>query len=73
MLKRIPEWVDDREDVESLLARGYGPDDRPPGKVRGTIATAGEIAPLHDAAGVETIILTAESREFQPTTKAITV
>lgn len=59
LLKRVPEWIDDREDVESLLARGRGPDNRPPGGFRGYFATVGEIAPLHEAAGFETIVLAA--------------
>jgi SAM-dependent methyltransferase len=59
LLKKVPEWIEDSESVESLLARGCRPDDRPPGGFRGYFARVGEIAPLHEEVGFATILLAA--------------
>lgn len=55
VLKDIPEWIDDPADPRALLATGHRPVDQPPGGFRGYFALAGELAPLHQRAGFETI------------------
>jgi hypothetical protein len=55
MLKKVPEWIEDQADVQSLLARGRGPDDAPRGGFRGYFAHVSEIAPLHQSVGFETL------------------
>lgn len=59
IMKNIPEWINDQESVESLLARGRRPDGRPPGGFRGYFARVGEIVPLHEEVGFETILIAA--------------
>ena len=55
LIKNIPDWIEDRAEVRSLLAEGRRPDDAPPGGFRGYFATVPEIAPLHEAIGFETL------------------
>lgn len=57
LLKNIPEWIEDQTNVRSLLENGRRPDDAPRGGFRGYFAEVAEIAPLHEAAGFETITL----------------
>ncbi|MCB9134451.1 MAG: class I SAM-dependent methyltransferase [Anaerolineales bacterium] len=57
LIRKVPEWIEYRADVESLFARGRGDDNAPPGSFRGYFATVGEITPLHEGVGFETIKL----------------
>jgi len=57
LIRKVPDWIEYRADVESLFKRGRGADNAPPGSFRGYFATAGEIAPLHESMGFETIKL----------------
>lgn len=57
LIKNVPEWIEDQEEVQSLLAAGRRPDHYPRGGFRGYFAEVDEIAPLHEAAGIETITL----------------
>jgi SAM-dependent methyltransferase len=59
LMKDLPEWIDDRPKVHSLLSDGKRPEGYPPGGFRGYFATVPEIAPLHEAAGFETLTLAA--------------
>ena len=57
LIKRLPAWIEEREEVRSVMERGKDPDDYPRGGFRGYFALASEIAPLHEAAGFETLAL----------------
>jgi SAM-dependent methyltransferase len=57
LMRNVPEWIEEREEVRSVLARGRDPEDYPPGGFRGYFARADEIPPLHAAAGLEMLAL----------------
>ncbi len=57
LMRRMPEWIEHREEVRSLLERGRRPDDQPRGGFRGYFARVLEIKPLHEALGLQTIVL----------------
>ena len=57
LLKNVPEWIDDQEEVQSILEHGKDPDHYPEGGFRGYFAQVSEITPLHERIGFETIIL----------------
>ena len=59
LIKDLPEWIEDGPKVQSLLEKGRRPDGYPPGGFRGYFAQLPGIAPLHEAAGFETITLAA--------------
>jgi SAM-dependent methyltransferase len=55
LIKNLPAWIEEQEEVRWLLERGKRPDDSPPGGFRGYFAQISEIAPLHEAIGFETL------------------
>lgn len=57
LLRRMPEWIERGEEVRFLLDRGRRPDDQPRGGFRGYFVRASEIRPLHEALGIQTIVL----------------
>ncbi len=57
LMKRMPAWIEREAEVRSLLDHGRRPDDAPRGGFRGYFARAAEIAPLHEACGIETAVL----------------
>lgn len=57
LLRRTPEWIKRGDEVRSLLDKGRRPDDAPKGGFRGYFARVSEIGPLHEACGIETIVL----------------
>ncbi len=57
LMRRMPEWIERGEEVRSLLDRGRRPDDQPRGGFRGYFARVSEIRPLHEALGIQTIVL----------------
>jgi SAM-dependent methyltransferase len=57
LMRRMPEWIERREEVQWLLQRGRRPDDQPRGGFRGYFARVSEIRPLHEALGIETLAL----------------
>lgn len=57
LLRTMPEWVERRHEVRSLLERGRRPDDQPRGGFRGYFARVCEIRPLHEALGIQTVLL----------------
>lgn len=56
-LKRTPHWIERDAEVRSIMAHGRDPEDRPGKGFRGYFATFDEIAPLHEQAGFETLVL----------------
>lgn len=57
LMKDVPEWIEDQEEVRSILEHGKDPDHYPEESFRGYFAQVSEIPPLHEAIGFETIIL----------------
>jgi S-adenosylmethionine-dependent methyltransferase len=57
LIKNLPYWIEDQDEVRSILGRGRRADDTRRGGFRGYFAHAAEIAPLHEAAGLETIVV----------------
>ena len=57
LMKRMPDWIERREEVRSLVGRGRRPDDQPRGGFRGYFARVSEIRPLHEALGIRTLVL----------------
>jgi SAM-dependent methyltransferase len=57
LLKDHPGWIQDQDEVRSILERGRDPHDFPHGGFRGYFALASEIAPLHEALGCESLVL----------------
>lgn len=57
LLKNIPEWIEYKGVVRSILSMGKDPDDWPKGGFRGYFATVDEITPFHESVGFETIKL----------------
>ncbi len=57
LIKNTPDWIEDQAEVHSLLERGRGRDDAPRGGFRGYYVRVGEVVPLHEAIGLETIVL----------------
>lgn len=57
LMRRIPEWIEQSEEVRSLLDHGRRLDDQPRGGFRGYFARVSEIRPLHEALGIQTIAL----------------
>ncbi len=56
-IRRTPAWIERKEEVRSLLDQGRRPDDQPRGGFRGYFAHVSEIKPLHEAFGLQTIVL----------------
>lgn len=57
LLKNVPHWIEDREEVQAILADGRDPNHFPRGGFRGYFAKISEIAPLHESIGFETLTL----------------
>jgi SAM-dependent methyltransferase len=57
LMKRMPEWIERGEEVRFLLEKGRRPDDLPRGGFRGYFARVSEIKPLHEALGIQTLVL----------------
>jgi SAM-dependent methyltransferase len=58
LMKKLPDWIENQEQVRYLLEKGRRPDHAPrDGGFRGYFAKASEIAPLHETLGFETLAL----------------
>jgi len=57
LIQRAPQWIEDQEHVRSMLAHGKRPDSSPRGGFRAYFAYASELAPLHEALGIESIVV----------------
>lgn len=55
LMKDNSGWIENQEEVRSVLERGKSPDDFPRGGFLGYFAKVSEIAPLHEAIGFETL------------------
>jgi S-adenosylmethionine-dependent methyltransferase len=57
LLRNVPGWIEDGDEVRGILDVGRDPDHYPKGGFRGYFATIGEIRPLLEQAGLETLVL----------------
>lgn len=57
LMKNMPAWIEEREEVCTILHQGKDPHHYPRGGFRGYFARLEEITPLHEAAGFETLVL----------------
>lgn len=57
LLKNVPQWIEERVEVRSVMERGMDPEHYPRGSFRGYFAKVSEIAPLHEQMGFETVLL----------------
>lgn len=57
LIKRVPHWIEERAHVRSMLENGRRPDGSPRGGFRGYFAHPSEMAPLHEALGIETLVV----------------
>ncbi len=58
LMKKLPDWIENSEEVWSLLKHGRSPEDAPRDcGFRGYFAKVAEIVPLHEAIGLETLVL----------------
>jgi SAM-dependent methyltransferase len=57
LMRKMPAWIERTAEVRSLLATGRRPDDAPRGGFRGYFARVSEIRALHEALGMQTMVL----------------
>jgi len=57
LLKNVPAWIEEQTEVRSVLEKGKDPFDYAQGGFRGYFARIPEIAPLHEALGLETLVV----------------
>ena len=59
LLRNLPDWIENRNEVQNILAIGKNPDHIPGSGFRGYFANISEIRPLHEAFGLETLTVAA--------------
>ncbi len=59
LMANVPNWIDNKEEVRSIIDRGRDPEDWPSGGFRGYFTDVVEIGPLHERRGFKTIELAA--------------
>jgi SAM-dependent methyltransferase len=57
LLRNVPAWIEDQADVWSVLKYGRDDEDHPRGGFRGYFAQPGEITPLHEEIGFDTLVM----------------
>lgn len=57
LIKNLPQWIEDQEEVRSILEHGKDPHHHPQEGFRGYFARVSEIVPLHESMGFETVTL----------------
>jgi len=57
LIKNMPGWIEDQEEVRSILEHGKDPDHYPEEGFRGYFVEVSEIAPMHERMGFKTITL----------------
>lgn len=59
LLRNVPHWIEDRDEVRAILDLGRDPEHYSSGQFRGYFATVKEIVPLHQGQGFRTLALAA--------------
>jgi SAM-dependent methyltransferase len=57
LIKNNPGWIEVQAEVRSVVEQGHRPDDFPRGGFRAYMSEIAEIAPLHEAIGLQTLAL----------------
>ena len=57
LMKRMPDWIERRDEVRALLESGQRPLLQPRDGFRGYFARVSEIVPLHESLGIQTVTL----------------
>ncbi len=58
LLRRVPQWIENQKEVRSVVEKGHDPDyDAVMGGFHGYFVTVDEVVPLHEEAGLQTIVL----------------
>jgi S-adenosylmethionine-dependent methyltransferase len=57
LMRQMPEWIEEEDEVYSILTHGRDPVDYPKGGFRGYFATSKEIPTIHEDAGLQTLVL----------------
>jgi S-adenosylmethionine-dependent methyltransferase len=57
LLKDRPDWINNQTEVASVLRAGKRPDAQPRGGFRGYLARPAEVAPFHEALGLQTLVV----------------
>ena len=57
LLRRNPAWIENQEQVRSILENGHDPEDPEEGRFHGYFAALDEVIPLHEEAGLETTLV----------------
>ena len=55
LIKENPAWIENQEEVRSLIKHGHRPETAPRGGFRGYFVRLDEIAPMHEAVGFRTL------------------
>lgn len=57
LLKHVPQWIEDQQTVRSIIDHGHDTEDAHTTGFHGYYAITDEIIPLHEQAGLETLLL----------------
>jgi S-adenosylmethionine-dependent methyltransferase len=57
LLKNVSDWIEDEAEVRSIIEHGYDPPGFHKGGFRGYFVSLSEIAPLHEAASLHTLLV----------------
>lgn len=57
LLRNTPAWIENQEQVRSILEKGHDPEDSEEGRFHGYFVAVDEIAALHEEAGLETTLI----------------
>ena len=56
-MRVVPDWIEHRDEVRSVIEKGHDPENWPEGGFKGYFTTVEEIAPLHEEVGLETLVV----------------
>lgn len=59
LMQKMPDWIKNQVEVRSVIEKGRDSDSYPKGAFRAYCTKVSEIAPLHEAAGIQTLVLAA--------------
>ena len=59
LMAKVPDWIEKRDEVRTIMDRGHDPEDWPSSGFRGYFSNVDEIIPLHERHGFQTIELAA--------------
>jgi S-adenosylmethionine-dependent methyltransferase len=57
LMRKVPAWIEQADEVQSVMARGRDPEEYPEGHFRGYFCLVPEVAPLHEGLGLRTLAL----------------